>query len=158
MFDCIAYVHIPNQNHGKLDPCAVRCVFVGYVDLKKAYRCYDPHTQKLYVTQYVTFHENVSYFLGSQCPLQRETPLNHNYEDGTQIINGQVGTQPLDYTQTIDGQVYTKEFDEVDHQLEKNDQSYDDQPRQRETEQIIAPLLDPSPCGYVHKDQDSIAP
>ena len=157
MFGYIAYVHIPNQYRGKLDPCVVRCVFVGNVDLKKAYRCYDPHTQKLYVTQDVTFHEDVSYFLGSQFPLQGETPLNHNYEDGTQIINGQVGTQPLNYTQTIDGQVDTKEFDEVDHQLEKNDQSYDDQPRQREIEQIIAPLPDLSPCGYAHKDQDSIA-
>ena len=50
VFCCIAYVHIPNQSRGKLDPCVVWCVFVWYVDLKKGYHCYDSHTQKLYVT------------------------------------------------------------------------------------------------------------
>ena len=65
VFCCMAYVHIPNQSHGKLDPCDVQCVFVGYVDLKKGYRYYDPYTQKLYVTRDVTFHEDVTYFPGS---------------------------------------------------------------------------------------------
>ena len=101
VFSYIAYVHIPNQSRGKLDP----------------------HTHKLYVTRDVTFHEDVSDFPCSQYPLQGETPPNHNYEYDTQIINGQVdelvGTQPLDYTQTTYRQVNNEEFDEVDHQLEK---------------------------------------
>ena len=110
------------------------------------------------MTRDVTFHEDVPYFPGSKCPLQGKTPLNHDYEDVTQIINGQVGRQPLDYTQTIDEQVGVEALDEVDHQLEQNDQRYDDQPRQREIEHIIAPLPDPSPCEYVHKNQDSTTP
>jgi hypothetical protein len=44
----------------KLDPCATRYVFVGYSDLQKGYKCYDPHTQKLHITLDVSFRETES--------------------------------------------------------------------------------------------------
>jgi hypothetical protein len=62
VFGCIAYVHIPKVLRTKLDPCATRCVFVGYSDLQKGYRCYDPHTQKLHVTLDVSFRETESFY------------------------------------------------------------------------------------------------
>jgi hypothetical protein len=30
MFDCIAYLHVPDEKRSKLDPKAEKCVFIGY--------------------------------------------------------------------------------------------------------------------------------
>ncbi|CAL2270507.1 unnamed protein product [Prunus armeniaca] len=39
----------PMQNQSsKLDPCALRCVFLGFSPHQKGYRCYHPATQRLY--------------------------------------------------------------------------------------------------------------
>ena len=50
VFRCTVYVHIPKILRNKLDPCEKRCVFVGYSEFHKGYRCYDPQTRKLHVT------------------------------------------------------------------------------------------------------------
>ena len=42
IFGCSAFVHIPKTNRTKLDPCAEKCVFVGYGVTQKGYRCYNP--------------------------------------------------------------------------------------------------------------------
>ena len=59
---CTSFVHIHNHNQGKLDPRALKCVFVGYSSTQKGYKCYHPSTRKLYVSTNVTFVENESYF------------------------------------------------------------------------------------------------
>ena len=60
IFGYSAYVH---QTLRKLDPRAIRCIFVGYADLQKGYRCYDSHVKKMYVTRDVQFHEKCIFFL-----------------------------------------------------------------------------------------------
>ena len=62
VFGCTSFVHIHNHNQGKLDPRALKCVFVGYSSTQKGYKCYHPHARKLYVSTNVTFDENKSYF------------------------------------------------------------------------------------------------
>ncbi|XP_070672226.1 uncharacterized protein [Malus domestica] len=42
MFGCVSYVHIHKIHHSKLDPCAIRCVFVGFVSYQTGYKCYHP--------------------------------------------------------------------------------------------------------------------
>ena len=61
VFGCTSFVHIHN-NRGKLDPRALKCVFVGYSSTQKGYKCYHPSTRKLCVSANVTFVENESYF------------------------------------------------------------------------------------------------
>ncbi|KAI5345912.1 hypothetical protein L3X38_013789 [Prunus dulcis] len=46
VFGCVAYVHVYFHQRSKLDPCALRCVFIGYSSTQKGYKCYHPHTQK----------------------------------------------------------------------------------------------------------------
>lgn len=65
---CTAYVH---QSIGKLEPCSIQCVFIGYADLKKGYRCLDPSNNKVHVSCDVSFHESVPYF-NHEGPLQGE--------------------------------------------------------------------------------------
>ncbi|KAI5447698.1 hypothetical protein KIW84_015234 [Lathyrus oleraceus] len=60
----------------KLDPCAIRCLFLGYGVHQKGYCCYDPITRRIYVTMDVTFLE-FDHFYSSVSPnssLQGETP------------------------------------------------------------------------------------
>ena len=49
VFGCIAYVHVYSHQRSKLDACALRCVFIGYANNKKGYKCYHPPTQKTYI-------------------------------------------------------------------------------------------------------------
>ncbi|KAL6322495.1 hypothetical protein AAG906_009794 [Vitis piasezkii] len=73
-FGCVTYVHIHKNQRTKLDPCVVRCVFLGYAAHKKGYRCYDPTTRRLYTTMDVTFIESENFFTSqsSRSSLQGE--------------------------------------------------------------------------------------
>jgi transposase InsO family protein len=62
IFGCVAYVHLHKQQRNKLEPRALRCVFVGYATRQKGYRCYHPPTRQMFVTFDVVFHEDSMYF------------------------------------------------------------------------------------------------
>ena len=47
VFGYIAYVHVPDGLHRKLDPKAEKCIFVGYSLQQKGYRCYNLVTCEL---------------------------------------------------------------------------------------------------------------
>nr|KYP48213.1 Retrovirus-related Pol polyprotein from transposon TNT 1-94 [Cajanus cajan] len=71
VFGCVAFVHVHGPNRGKLDPRALKCVFVGYTYTQKGYKCYYPPSKKFFITRDVTFHEEQNYF--SQPYLQGES-------------------------------------------------------------------------------------
>ena len=39
VFWCTSFVNIPNHNRGKLDPRALKSIFVGYSSTQKGYKC-----------------------------------------------------------------------------------------------------------------------
>ena len=57
VFGSIAYVHIPDEKRRKLDPKAEKCVFIGYAQDRKGYKCYNPSTKKTWVSRDVVFDE-----------------------------------------------------------------------------------------------------
>ncbi|CAJ2655096.1 unnamed protein product [Trifolium pratense] len=61
IFGCTAFVH-EHKNISKLEPRAIKCVFVGYSPTQKGYKCFDPKNQKMFVTMDVTFFENKPFF------------------------------------------------------------------------------------------------
>ena len=75
VFGCVAFVHLHKHQRSKLTPQALRCVFLGYAQNQKGYRCYHPSTNSLYSTLDVVFHEDKIYF-SSEFEIQAE----HSHE------------------------------------------------------------------------------
>ena len=63
VFGCVCFVHNHAPTRGKLDPRAIKCVFVGYSPTQKGCKCYHPPTRKWYVSIDVIFFEEQSYFI-----------------------------------------------------------------------------------------------
>ena len=70
IFGSVSFVHVHSPHRGKLDPRAIKCIFVGYSPTQKGYKCYHPATKKVFVSIDVTFVETESFF--SQLYLQGE--------------------------------------------------------------------------------------
>jgi len=49
VFGCPAFVHVHSPYRGKLDPRAIKCVFISYAPNKKGYKCYHSQSRKVYV-------------------------------------------------------------------------------------------------------------
>lgn len=62
VFGCIVYVHLQKGVRTKLEPRAVKCVFLGYGVNQKGYRCYDPIQDKIYTTLDCEFFEQSYYY------------------------------------------------------------------------------------------------
>ena len=55
VFGCTAYAHVDN---GKLEPRAIKCIFLGYGSGVKAYKLWNPETQKTLLSRNVVFNES----------------------------------------------------------------------------------------------------
>ncbi|KAI5408632.1 hypothetical protein KIW84_054465 [Lathyrus oleraceus] len=86
IFGCVAFVHVHKQYRNKLDPRAVRCIFLGYASNKRGYKCYHPPSRKFFVSKDVTFHENVSYFTRSQSQGENISDLESESESESEFL------------------------------------------------------------------------
>ncbi|KAL6347733.1 hypothetical protein AAG906_026262 [Vitis piasezkii] len=73
VFGCTAFVYVHSQHRDKLDPQAIKCVFLGYSSTQKGYKCYNPSVRKFYISADVTFTENKHFF--SKSSLQGEISM-----------------------------------------------------------------------------------
>ncbi|KAJ9548119.1 hypothetical protein OSB04_020662 [Centaurea solstitialis] len=62
VFGCTCFVLRPHVERNKLSSRSALCVFLGYGIGQKGYRCFDPVSQKLYVSRHVTFLEHIPFF------------------------------------------------------------------------------------------------
>lgn len=72
VFGCSIFVHIPKVNQSKLEPCAEKCVLVGYGVNQKGCRCYSSKRRHVYTTMNCDFLETEFYY-SSQHSGQGET-------------------------------------------------------------------------------------
>ena len=74
IFGCICYVHVHAHLRDKLDPGALKCVFLGYSNSQKNYKRFHPPSRRYYVFMDVQFNERESYFSKDvdMVPLQGE--------------------------------------------------------------------------------------
>lgn len=64
VFGCVCFVLIPGDLRSKLDVKSTRCIFLGYSITQKGYKCYDPITNRTYVSRDVKFLEDQGYYGG----------------------------------------------------------------------------------------------
>ena len=62
VFGCTCFVLRPHAERNKLASRSALCVFLGYGVSQKGYRCFDPVSQKLYVSRHVVFLEHIPFF------------------------------------------------------------------------------------------------
>jgi hypothetical protein len=58
VFGCTCFVHDYSGSIGKLDPRAIKCIFVGYSPSQKGYHCWSPAEWRFFMSMDVTFHED----------------------------------------------------------------------------------------------------
>ena len=58
IFGCTAYSHIPKDERKKLDSKARKCIFLGYGEVTKGYRLYDPVKRRVIHSRDVIFDES----------------------------------------------------------------------------------------------------
>ncbi|KAG6470766.1 hypothetical protein ZIOFF_071844 [Zingiber officinale] len=84
VFGSICYVHVSDSQRSKLDAKAIKCIFVGYDEQRKGWRCMDPMTNKCVVSRDVIFDEISSH---DSADINKEEnnmitlPLSHFSED-----------------------------------------------------------------------------
>jgi hypothetical protein len=58
VFGCTAYAHVDND---KLEPRAIKCIFLGYESGVKAYKLWNPKTHKAFYSRNVVFNKSVMF-------------------------------------------------------------------------------------------------
>src|SRR5438270_7768035 len=58
----MCFILRPHIERNKLSSRSAICVFLGYGEGKKGYRCFDPLTKKLYISRHVVFLEHIPFF------------------------------------------------------------------------------------------------
>lgn len=61
IFGCTVMMHITKRKRTKFDPKSTKCIMIGYALNSKAYRVYDPETNKVFTSRDVVFMEDVPY-------------------------------------------------------------------------------------------------
>jgi histone deacetylase 1/2 len=59
VFGCLCYPNLTPTAANKLSPRSVACVFLGYPNDHRGYRCYDIATRRVYTSRHVNFVETV---------------------------------------------------------------------------------------------------
>lgn len=68
-FGCVCFIHILPFQKDKISAKSFKCVFIGYLRLKRGYLCYNPSIKKTFITMDVTFFEDVPFYSPSNAPM-----------------------------------------------------------------------------------------
>lgn len=71
----LAYCHIPDSKRNKFEPKAVATILLGYDELSKAYRCYNPTTHRILVSCDVRFDEQLQQLSTAETTEPLEIPF-----------------------------------------------------------------------------------
>ncbi|PKU78515.1 Retrovirus-related Pol polyprotein from transposon TNT 1-94 [Dendrobium catenatum] len=74
-FGCACYPLLPSHTRHKLQPKSKQCVFIGYSDTHKGYKCLDVSNNKVFVSRHLTFDEQMFPF-----SIQQDNKLNNHID------------------------------------------------------------------------------
>ena len=86
IFGCVAFAHIPDKIRKKLDDHSEKCIFVGYSDMSKAYRLYNPITKKMIISRDVKFKEEESWDGSVDNTIIGGVPFSYENDEGVEQI------------------------------------------------------------------------
>ncbi|PKU79142.1 Retrovirus-related Pol polyprotein from transposon TNT 1-94 [Dendrobium catenatum] len=73
VFGCQCFPLIPSGQRTKLMPTSTSCIFLGYSETSKGYKCLNPVTNKIIVSRNVTFNESVFPYAGTTSPPSQDS-------------------------------------------------------------------------------------
>ncbi|GKA03704.1 ribonuclease H-like domain, reverse transcriptase, RNA-dependent DNA polymerase [Tanacetum coccineum] len=115
IFGCIAYAKVPSQHLTKLDDRSIKMVYLGNEQGSKAYRLFDPTTQRVCVSRDVKFKENETWdwkdYIDSpshfdHTPLRGFRTLKDLYENTEELLL--VEDKPKNYKEASSDQKWIK--------------------------------------------------
>ena len=71
IFGCPVYVHIPKEKRSKLDPSRKKGIFVGYCEVSKSFRIYNPGFHHMDISRDITFDEEATLKISKKCQDQQ---------------------------------------------------------------------------------------
>ena len=74
VFGCRAYMHVQKQNRCGLEPHTRKCVYSGFENGYKGWKCYDLQTKSIVISRDVIFDETISPGLSIQKESDKPTP------------------------------------------------------------------------------------
>jgi transposase InsO family protein len=102
IFGCVAYAQVPEAKRRKLDDRGEKCIFVGYSEESKAYKLYNPLTNKVVVSRDVVFSEEESWNWSNK-EADKENVVSDESEEQPQIVTpsaSPTSPQPVTYSST----------------------------------------------------------
>ena len=78
---CLAFAHVPDATRHKLQPKAIRCIFIGVSDTSKAWRLYDRTKRRVVIARSVVFDDNVFPMRATTTSAARPADLDLLYRD-----------------------------------------------------------------------------
>ena len=124
VFGCSCYVRVQPKDRDKLDPKAVKMVFLGYSPTQKGYKCYNPKTRKVLVSRDVKFDESTPFFQQPLSKNELQWEFSVNTECGpseTPIDRGVDQPVPSTPTSNNDDGVTTESHEQEDENGEEDD-------------------------------------
>ncbi|GAA0171472.1 transmembrane signal receptor [Lithospermum erythrorhizon] len=79
IWGCIAHVHIPKVQRGKLDERSIKCIFLGTSEGTKGYRLFDVQTKRIITSKDVVFEEDKHWDWGKE--YEQQTGIEIEWED-----------------------------------------------------------------------------
>ncbi|KAD5961360.1 hypothetical protein E3N88_12833 [Mikania micrantha] len=104
VFGCVCYVFVPNNLRHKLEKKAIRCIFVGYDNQRKGWKCCDPNTGKCYVSRNVVFDETSSWWSAEQKILPDSQPLQDELQASKVDLRFEVTTPDEEHDESVQHQ------------------------------------------------------
>ena len=86
VFGCTCFVRDHRPSINKLDPRAVKCIFIGYSSGQRGYKCWSPSERRTFVSMDVTFRESEPFY-------GEKTDLSVMFESLDQSQGGEIGQE-----------------------------------------------------------------